>query len=58
MPGGWRTPARDAGNPVSRMFDTETQRRREKAILVGLEHEGVDKWELKESLDELAELAS
>jgi len=40
------------------MFDTEVQRRREKAILVGLEHDGVDKWELKESLEELAELAS
>jgi len=40
------------------MFDTVAQRSREKTILVGLEHEGVDKWELKESLDELAELAS
>jgi len=40
------------------MFDTEVKRGREKAILVGLEHEGVDKWELKESLEELAELAS
>jgi len=38
------------------MFDTEVQRSREKAILVGLEHEGVDKWELKESLEELAEV--
>jgi len=40
------------------MFDTVVKRSREKAILVGLEHEGVDKWELKDSLDELAELAS
>jgi GTP-binding protein HflX len=40
------------------MFDTEVQRGREKALLVGLEHEGVDKWELKESLEELAELAA
>jgi len=39
------------------MFETEVKRGREKAILVGLEHEGVDKWELKESLEELAELA-
>ena len=38
------------------MFDTVEKRGREKAILVGLEHEGVDKWELKESLEELAEL--
>jgi GTPase len=40
------------------MFETEVKRGREKAILVGLEHDGVDKWELKESLEELAELAS
>ena len=39
------------------MIDTVVKRSREKAILVGLEHEGVDKWELKESLEELAELA-
>ncbi|HEX4086535.1 MAG TPA: GTPase HflX [Chthoniobacteraceae bacterium] len=39
------------------MFDTEVQQGREKAILVGLERDGVDKWELKESLEELAELA-
>ena len=29
----------------------------EKALLVGLEREGVSKWDLRESLDELAELA-
>jgi GTP-binding protein HflX len=40
------------------MFDTEVKQGREKAILVGLEHEGVDKWALQESLDELAELAA
>jgi GTP-binding protein HflX len=40
------------------MFDTVVRQGREKAILVGLEHEGVDKWALQESLDELAELAS
>jgi len=39
------------------MFDTVVHRRREKAILVGLERDGTDKWELKDSLDELAELA-
>jgi GTP-binding protein HflX len=39
------------------MFYTEVKRGREKAILVGLERDGVDKWELKESLEELAELA-
>ena len=32
-------------------------RHREKALLIGLEREGVNKWDLRESLDELAELA-
>jgi len=40
------------------MFETTEKRGREKAILVGLEHEGMDKWALQESLEELAELAS
>jgi GTPase len=47
-----------AGLILKGMFETEVQRGREKAILVGLEHEGVDRWELKESLEELAELAA
>lgn len=38
------------------MIETHTQKK-EKALLIGLEREGVDKWELRESLDELAELA-
>ncbi len=38
------------------MFDTHPQRK-EKALLIGLERDGVSKWDLKESLDELAELA-
>ena len=32
-------------------------RHREKAFLIGLEREGVNKWDLRESLEELAELA-
>lgn len=39
------------------MIETQTKRR-EKAILIGLEHDGVSKWDLEESLEELAELAS
>lgn len=39
------------------MFDTQTHRR-ERALLVGLEREGVNKWDLKESMEELAELVS
>src|SRR5215210_1263268 len=38
------------------MIETQ-QQRKEKALLIGLEREGVDKWDLRESLDELAELA-
>lgn len=38
------------------MFETQP-RRREKALLIGLERDGVSKWALRESLDELAELA-
>jgi GTPase len=39
------------------MFETQSHRS-ERALLVGLEHEGVNKWDLKESLEELAELAA
>src|ERR1043165_5599460 len=38
------------------MINTQ-QQKKEKALLIGLERDGVDKWDLKESLDELAELA-
>lgn len=40
-----------------RMFDTRPHFQ-EKALLIGLEREGVDKWDLKESMEELAELAA
>jgi GTP-binding protein HflX len=33
------------------------QQKKEKALLIGLERDGVDKWALRESLEELAELA-
>jgi GTP-binding protein HflX len=39
------------------MIDIRPERK-EKALLIGLEREGVSKWDLKESMDELAELAS
>lgn len=38
------------------MFETRSART-EKALLIGLEHEGMDKWDLKESMEELAQLA-
>ena len=40
------------------MIETVAAGVKERALLVGLEREGVDKWDLKESLEELAELAS
>ncbi len=39
------------------MFETQP-RRREKALLIGVERDGVTKWDLRESMEELAELAS
>jgi GTP-binding protein HflX len=39
------------------MFETHTQQK-EKVLLIGLERDGVNKWDLKDSMDELAELAS
>ncbi len=40
------------------MIETQPQRRTERAFLVGLEHAGVNRWDLQESLAELAELAA
>lgn len=40
------------------MIETTREPRHEKAILVGLERTGVSKWDLEESMVELAELAS
>ena len=40
------------------MIDTRSQKSRERALLVGLEKEGVSKWDLHDSLEELRELAN
>ncbi len=40
------------------MIETRPQKNHERAILVGLETAGVSKWDLKDSLEELAELAN
>ena len=40
------------------MIETRPQKSRERALLVGLEKEGVSKWDLHDSLDELRELAN
>jgi GTP-binding protein HflX len=40
------------------MIETRPQRPRERALLIGLERQGVSKWDLHDSLDELRELAN
>jgi GTPase len=40
------------------MIETRPQKTRERALLIGLEKEGVSKWDLHDSLDELRELAN
>ena len=39
------------------MFDVQRKQKQERALLIGLEKDGVSKWELRDSLDELRELA-
>src|SRR5438046_2268187 len=40
------------------MIETRPQKTHERALLIGLEKEGVSKWDLRDSLEELAELAN
>src|ERR1044071_8730977 len=40
------------------MIETRPKKTQERALLIGLEKEGVSKWDLRDSLDELRELAS
>jgi len=40
------------------MIETRPQKPRERALLIGLQKEGVSKWDLHDSLDELRELAN
>src|SRR5437660_1380935 len=40
------------------MIDTRPKKNHERAVLVGLEQAGVSKWDLRDSLEELAELAN
>ncbi|MEY2542675.1 MAG: GTPase [Verrucomicrobiota bacterium] len=40
------------------MFETRPKKNHERALLIGLEKQGVSKWDLQDSLEELAELAS
>jgi GTPase len=40
------------------MIETKPQKRPERALLIGLEQNGVSKWDLQDSMEELRELAS
>jgi GTP-binding protein HflX len=40
------------------MIEVQPHNRQERALLVGLEQQGVSKWDLRDSMDELRELAS
>ena len=40
------------------MIEVQAKKRQELAVLVGLEQDGVSKWDLRDSMDELRELAS
>jgi GTP-binding protein HflX len=40
------------------MIEIKPQRKRERALLIGLEQDGVSKWDLRDSMEELRELAS
>ena len=40
------------------MIEVSPNKKQERALLIGLEQEGVSKWDLRDSMDELAELAS
>src|SRR6186997_284911 len=40
------------------MIEVSPRRKQERALLIGLEQEGVSKWDLRDSMEELAELAN
>src|SRR6266496_3196951 len=46
------------GGSRTGMIETRPQKTQERALLIGLEKEGVSKWDLQDSLDELRELAN
>src|SRR5207248_1430728 len=51
---------RDHANVSSRpgMIETKPKKRAERALLIGLEQDGVSKWDLRDSMEELRELAN
>ena len=40
------------------MIETRPKKARERALLIGLEKDGVSKWDLRDSMEELRELAN
>ena len=52
--------SREKHVPLSRkrMFEVQPKKVQERALLIGLEQEGVTKWDLRDSMDELRELAN
>src|SRR5690349_20768105 len=49
---------RDHASVSGGMIETKPHRRPERALLIGLEKEGISKWDLRDSMEELRELAS
>src|SRR6185295_3633845 len=43
---------------LSWMIDVSPQKKQERALLIGLEQDGVSKWDLRDSMEELRELAN
>src|SRR6266567_3591173 len=56
-PKAFGAPNSFGGSPTG-MIETRPQKTQERALLIGLEKEGVSKWDLQDSLDELRELAN
>src|SRR5207302_4813568 len=50
--------ANGAAPSRARMIETTPRKQRERALLIGLEQDGVSKWDLRDSMEELRELAS
>src|SRR5690349_23547787 len=49
---------RDHASVSEEMIETKPKRQAERALLIGLEQDGVSKWDLRDSMEELRELAS
>src|SRR5689334_15733236 len=50
--------SRDHASVSAEMIETKLKRQAERALLIGLEQDGVSKWDLRDSMEELRELAT